>query len=78
MVVRPVILIGMDDNPYQAADADEKPARRSPPRVDRWQSIQWGGLWFTVVGALGFVLGGVLLGAGFEALLVHLIARILA
>ena len=68
----------MDENPYQAPEADEKPDRPPPTRVDRWTSIQWGGLWFTVSGALGFVLGGVLLGADFESQFVLMFARIFA
>ena len=78
MVVPPVILTDMDDNPHRAPEADENPARRPPPRVDRWQSIQLGGLWFTVFGALGFVLAGVLRGAGFQAVPAPLFTRILA
>lgn len=65
----------MDENPYQAPEADQKPDRPPPTRVDRWTSIQWGGLWFTVIGALGFVLGGVLLGANFESRIVRVFAR---
>jgi len=68
----------MDENPYRAPEADEKLARRPPHGVDRWRSVQLGGLWFTVFGALGFVLGGLLLEADFESRLLRLVARVLA
>jgi hypothetical protein len=67
----------MDENPYQAPEGIEKPERPQPPRVDRWTSVQWGGLWFTVLGALGFVVGGVLLGVDLESRIVRLFARTL-